>query len=163
MLGRWVEDHEVVHNIMFNTTTNEKIFYKKALTRSEWWDNGVLPLWITAQNQVNNYSVFSVICKFDICDNRWNGVNIFFPKIVGTMRNTSYDTILLKIIRWLFIFKWSTILLDDSKWPTVHSATEELKITMGRKSPLHGMITACYFLSGSENCFLPLPRRWSQL
>lgn len=54
MLGRWVEDHEVVHNIMFNTTTNEKVFYKKTLTRSEWWDNGVLPLWITAQNQVND-------------------------------------------------------------------------------------------------------------
>lgn len=82
MLGRWVEDHEVVHNIMFNTTTNEKIFYKKALTRSEWWDNGVLPLWITAQNQVNNYSVFSGICKLDTCDNRWNGVNIFFPKLL---------------------------------------------------------------------------------
>lgn len=69
MLGRWVEDHEVVHNIMFNTTTNEKVFYKKALNRSEWWDNGVLPLWITAQNQVND-SVFSLICKLYIFDNR---------------------------------------------------------------------------------------------
>ncbi|XP_021168104.2 ectonucleotide pyrophosphatase/phosphodiesterase family member 7 isoform X2 [Fundulus heteroclitus] len=49
--GRWVEDHEVVHNMMFNTTTNLKVPYKKTLTRSEWWDNGVLPLWITAQNQ----------------------------------------------------------------------------------------------------------------
>ncbi|XP_029959351.1 ectonucleotide pyrophosphatase/phosphodiesterase family member 7 [Salarias fasciatus] len=49
--GRWVEDHEVVHNIMFNTTTNLKVFHKETLTRSEWWDNGPLPLWITAQNQ----------------------------------------------------------------------------------------------------------------
>lgn len=62
MLGRWVEDHEVVHNVMFNTTTNEKVVYKKTLTRSEWWDNGVLPLWITAQNQVNHSFVFSVLC-----------------------------------------------------------------------------------------------------
>ncbi|XP_074510420.1 ectonucleotide pyrophosphatase/phosphodiesterase family member 7 isoform X1 [Sebastes fasciatus] len=49
--GRWVEDHEVVHNMMFNTKTNLKVSHKKTLTRSEWWDNGVLPLWITAQNQ----------------------------------------------------------------------------------------------------------------
>ncbi|XP_040900861.1 ectonucleotide pyrophosphatase/phosphodiesterase family member 7 [Toxotes jaculatrix] len=49
--GRWVEDHEVVHNMMFDTKTNLKIPHKLALTRSEWWDNGVLPLWITAQNQ----------------------------------------------------------------------------------------------------------------
>nr|XP_020473013.1 ectonucleotide pyrophosphatase/phosphodiesterase family member 7-like isoform X2 [Monopterus albus] len=51
MRGRWVEDHEVIHNMMFNTTTNLKVPHKQTLTRSEWWDNGVLPLWITAQNQ----------------------------------------------------------------------------------------------------------------
>ncbi|XP_034029602.1 LOW QUALITY PROTEIN: ectonucleotide pyrophosphatase/phosphodiesterase family member 7 [Thalassophryne amazonica] len=49
--GRWVEDHGVVHNIMFNTSTNLKVPHKQTLTRSEWWDNGALPLWITAQNQ----------------------------------------------------------------------------------------------------------------
>lgn len=49
-----MEDHEVVHNIMFNATTNSKVLYKQALKRSEWWDNGALPLWITAQNQVRD-------------------------------------------------------------------------------------------------------------
>uniref|UniRef100_UPI0037E78E48 ectonucleotide pyrophosphatase/phosphodiesterase family member 7 n=1 Tax=Semicossyphus pulcher TaxID=241346 RepID=UPI0037E78E48 len=49
--GRWVEDHEVVHNMMFNAKTNQKVPHKQTLSRSEWWDNGVLPLWITAQNQ----------------------------------------------------------------------------------------------------------------
>ncbi|XP_070692199.1 ectonucleotide pyrophosphatase/phosphodiesterase family member 7 [Pempheris klunzingeri] len=49
--GRWVEDHEVVHNMMFNTKTNLKVPHKQTLKRSEWWDTGVLPLWITAQNQ----------------------------------------------------------------------------------------------------------------
>lgn len=39
---------------MFNTTTNSKVLYKQALKRSEWWDNGALPLWITAQNQVRD-------------------------------------------------------------------------------------------------------------
>lgn len=53
-IGRWVEDHEVVHNIMYNATTNSKVLYKQALKRSEWWDNGALPLWITAQNQVRD-------------------------------------------------------------------------------------------------------------
>lgn len=73
-----MEDHEVVHNMMFNTTTNLKVFYKKTLTRSEWWDNGVLPLWITAQNQVTNKSGFSTIGQLDISDNMQNGVNIIF-------------------------------------------------------------------------------------
>ncbi|KAG7274214.1 hypothetical protein CRUP_007651, partial [Coryphaenoides rupestris] len=49
--GRWIEDHGVVHNMMYNTTTNVKIVHKITMTKSEWWDNGPLPLWITAQNQ----------------------------------------------------------------------------------------------------------------
>ena len=52
LVGRWIEDHGVVHNMMYNATTNQKIPHKIAMQRSEWWDNGVLPLWITAQNQV---------------------------------------------------------------------------------------------------------------
>uniref|UniRef100_A0A8C9XD64 Zgc:153896 n=1 Tax=Sander lucioperca TaxID=283035 RepID=A0A8C9XD64_SANLU len=49
--GRWVEDHEVVHNMMFDPKTNLKLPHKLTLKQSKWWDNGVLPLWITAQNQ----------------------------------------------------------------------------------------------------------------
>eukprot|EP00079_Xenopus_tropicalis_P038991 XP_017952762.1 PREDICTED: ectonucleotide pyrophosphatase/phosphodiesterase family member 7-like [Xenopus tropicalis] len=49
--GRWIEDHGVIHNLMFNPETLEKLSFKKTQTMSEWWDNGVLPLWITAQNQ----------------------------------------------------------------------------------------------------------------
>lgn len=48
-----MEDHEVVHNLMFNQETNLKVPHKETLKRSEWWDNGALPLWITAQNQVS--------------------------------------------------------------------------------------------------------------
>ncbi|XP_075037620.1 ectonucleotide pyrophosphatase/phosphodiesterase family member 7-like [Mixophyes fleayi] len=36
---------------MFNTETLQKISFKKTQNMSEWWDNGPLPLWITAQNQ----------------------------------------------------------------------------------------------------------------
>ncbi|KAB5540075.1 hypothetical protein PHYPO_G00097190 [Pangasianodon hypophthalmus] len=49
--GRWIEDHGVVHNMMFNSTTLLKLTHKNTLKRSAWWDNGALPLWITAQNQ----------------------------------------------------------------------------------------------------------------
>lgn len=49
--GRWVEDHEVVHNMMFDQKTNLKVPHKQTLKRSEWWDTGATPLWITAQNQ----------------------------------------------------------------------------------------------------------------
>uniref|UniRef100_A0A8C5QMM0 Ectonucleotide pyrophosphatase/phosphodiesterase family member 7-like n=1 Tax=Leptobrachium leishanense TaxID=445787 RepID=A0A8C5QMM0_9ANUR len=49
--GRWVEDHGVIHNQMFDTETLVKLTYKQTQNMSEWWDNGVLPLWITAQNQ----------------------------------------------------------------------------------------------------------------
>lgn len=48
-----MEDHEVVHNLMFDQETNLKVPHKETLKRSEWWDNGALPLWITAQNQVS--------------------------------------------------------------------------------------------------------------
>ncbi|XP_077075893.1 ectonucleotide pyrophosphatase/phosphodiesterase family member 7 isoform X2 [Siphateles boraxobius] len=49
--GRWIEDHGVVHNLMFNVTTGLRLTHKATLKKSEWWDNGALPLWITAQNQ----------------------------------------------------------------------------------------------------------------
>ncbi|XP_056336850.1 ectonucleotide pyrophosphatase/phosphodiesterase family member 7 isoform X1 [Danio aesculapii] len=49
--GRWIEDHGVVHNLMFNDTTGLRVPHKATLKKSEWWDNGVLPLWITAQKQ----------------------------------------------------------------------------------------------------------------
>ncbi|KAJ8363917.1 hypothetical protein SKAU_G00127480 [Synaphobranchus kaupii] len=49
--GRWPEDHGVVHNMMFNSTTLSKLSHKTTQNRSEWWDNGVMPLWITAQEQ----------------------------------------------------------------------------------------------------------------
>ncbi|XP_067272946.1 ectonucleotide pyrophosphatase/phosphodiesterase family member 7 isoform X2 [Pseudorasbora parva] len=49
--GRWIENHGVVHNLMFNVTTGLRLTHKATLKKSEWWDNGALPLWITAQNQ----------------------------------------------------------------------------------------------------------------
>nr|XP_032626599.1 ectonucleotide pyrophosphatase/phosphodiesterase family member 7-like [Chelonoidis abingdonii] len=49
--GHWIEDHGVIHNLMFNPETLRKFSHKATQNKTEWWDNGVLPLWITAQNQ----------------------------------------------------------------------------------------------------------------
>ncbi|XP_062311275.1 ectonucleotide pyrophosphatase/phosphodiesterase family member 7-like [Osmerus eperlanus] len=49
--GRYVENHGVIHNIWFNTTTQEKKQYYQSQFVSSYWDNGSLPIWITAQRQ----------------------------------------------------------------------------------------------------------------
>ncbi|XP_055991106.1 ectonucleotide pyrophosphatase/phosphodiesterase family member 7-like [Sorex fumeus] len=49
--GRWIEDHGVIHNMMFDTETGKKHNFQTTQRKNEWWDNGLLPLWITAQRQ----------------------------------------------------------------------------------------------------------------
>ncbi|XP_078274509.1 ectonucleotide pyrophosphatase/phosphodiesterase family member 7 [Rhinoraja longicauda] len=56
--GRWIEDHGVVHNMFYNTKTLFKLPHKLTLRKTVWWDNGVLPLWITAQNQGKKVASF---------------------------------------------------------------------------------------------------------
>uniref|UniRef100_A0A668AEY2 Ectonucleotide pyrophosphatase/phosphodiesterase 7, tandem duplicate 2 n=1 Tax=Myripristis murdjan TaxID=586833 RepID=A0A668AEY2_9TELE len=51
LTGRHVENHGVIHNIWFNTTTQEKKQYYMAQFVDSYWDNGSLPIWITAQRQ----------------------------------------------------------------------------------------------------------------
>ncbi|XP_034448288.1 ectonucleotide pyrophosphatase/phosphodiesterase family member 7-like [Hippoglossus hippoglossus] len=51
LTGLYVENHGVIHNMWFNTTTSEKKPYYQTLFVNEWWDNGSLPIWITAQRQ----------------------------------------------------------------------------------------------------------------
>ncbi|XP_056262812.1 ectonucleotide pyrophosphatase/phosphodiesterase family member 7-like [Pseudoliparis swirei] len=51
LTGRYIERHGVVHNMWFNTTTAEKKPYYQTQFVNEWWDNGSLPIWITAQRQ----------------------------------------------------------------------------------------------------------------
>lgn len=50
--GRYTENHGVIHNMWFNTTTGKKQPYYQTQFVNEWWDNGTLPIWITAQRQV---------------------------------------------------------------------------------------------------------------
>ncbi|XP_067089378.1 ectonucleotide pyrophosphatase/phosphodiesterase family member 7-like [Osmerus mordax] len=51
LTGRYVENHGVIHNMWFNTTSTEKKPYYQTQFVNEWWDNGTLPIWITAQRQ----------------------------------------------------------------------------------------------------------------
>ncbi|XP_053197115.1 ectonucleotide pyrophosphatase/phosphodiesterase family member 7-like [Scomber japonicus] len=49
--GRYIENHGVIHNMWFNTTTQEKKQYYASQFVDSYWDNGSLPIWITAQRQ----------------------------------------------------------------------------------------------------------------
>ncbi|XP_036944174.1 ectonucleotide pyrophosphatase/phosphodiesterase family member 7-like [Acanthopagrus latus] len=51
LTGRYIENHGVIHNMWFNTTSGQKWPYYQTLFVNEWWDNGTLPIWITAQRQ----------------------------------------------------------------------------------------------------------------
>ncbi|CAG5869416.1 unnamed protein product [Menidia menidia] len=51
LTGRYIENHGVIHNMWFNTTTSAKKPYYLTQFVDEWWDNGSLPIWITAQRQ----------------------------------------------------------------------------------------------------------------
>uniref|UniRef100_A0A8C8YTH4 Ectonucleotide pyrophosphatase/phosphodiesterase 7 n=1 Tax=Prolemur simus TaxID=1328070 RepID=A0A8C8YTH4_PROSS len=50
--GKYIENHGVVHNMYYNTTSRVKLPYHATLGITEWWDNGSVPIWITAQRQV---------------------------------------------------------------------------------------------------------------
>lgn len=49
--GRYIENHGVIHNMWFNTSTFEKKPYWQTQFVNEWWDNGTVPIWISAQRQ----------------------------------------------------------------------------------------------------------------
>ncbi|KAM6904783.1 ectonucleotide pyrophosphatase/phosphodiesterase family member 7-like [Xenentodon cancila] len=51
LTGRYIENHGVIHNMWFNTTTGAKKAYYQTQFMNDWWDNGTLPIWITAQSQ----------------------------------------------------------------------------------------------------------------
>ncbi|KAM4598304.1 ectonucleotide pyrophosphatase/phosphodiesterase family member 7-like [Polymixia lowei] len=51
LTGRYIENHGVIHNMWFNTSTSQKLPYYASQFVNDWWDNGTLPIWITAQRQ----------------------------------------------------------------------------------------------------------------
>lgn len=57
--GKHIENHGVIHNMWFNTSTWEKKSYYKSQFVNDWWDNGSLPIWITAQRQVHTPATYT--------------------------------------------------------------------------------------------------------
>ncbi|XP_076122872.1 ectonucleotide pyrophosphatase/phosphodiesterase family member 7-like [Alosa pseudoharengus] len=51
LTGRYIENHGVIHNMWFNVSTQEKKQYYQSQFVDGYWDNGSLPIWITAQRQ----------------------------------------------------------------------------------------------------------------
>ncbi|XP_075702545.1 ectonucleotide pyrophosphatase/phosphodiesterase family member 7-like [Rhinoderma darwinii] len=51
LTGRYIENHGVIHNMYFNVSSLKKEGYLATQGISSWWDNGTLPIWITAQRQ----------------------------------------------------------------------------------------------------------------
>ncbi|XP_058417779.1 ectonucleotide pyrophosphatase/phosphodiesterase family member 7 [Diceros bicornis minor] len=49
--GRYIENHGVVHNMYYNTTSKVKLPYHATLGVQRWWDDGSVPIWITAQRR----------------------------------------------------------------------------------------------------------------
>ncbi|NXL83708.1 ENPP7 phosphodiesterase, partial [Alectura lathami] len=56
LTGRYLENHGVIHNMWFNTSTGVKLPYYSTQGVDSWWDNGSLPIWITAQRQANEFT-----------------------------------------------------------------------------------------------------------
>ncbi|NXC19597.1 ENPP7 phosphodiesterase, partial [Corythaeola cristata] len=54
LTGRYLEKHEVIHNVWFNTSMGQKLPYHSTQGVDGWWDNGSLPLWIAAQRQASS-------------------------------------------------------------------------------------------------------------
>lgn len=50
--GKYIENHGVVHNMFYNLSNRVKLPYHPTLSKGSWWDNGSIPIWITAQRQV---------------------------------------------------------------------------------------------------------------
>ncbi|NXP93946.1 ENPP7 phosphodiesterase, partial [Passerina amoena] len=58
--GRYLENHGVIHNMWFDTKTGIKLPYYTTQGISSWWDNGSLPIWITAQRQASGLKTGSI-------------------------------------------------------------------------------------------------------
>ncbi|NXU55378.1 ENPP7 phosphodiesterase, partial [Turnix velox] len=60
LTGEYIENHGVIHNMWFNTSTGAKLTYHSTQGVDSWWDNGSLPIWITAQRQASGLKTGSI-------------------------------------------------------------------------------------------------------
>lgn len=65
LAGKYLENHGVVHNMWFNTSTGVKLPYYTTQGIDSWWDNGSLPIWITAQRQASGAAALRLCAPGD--------------------------------------------------------------------------------------------------
>ncbi|XP_044155396.1 ectonucleotide pyrophosphatase/phosphodiesterase family member 7 [Bufo gargarizans] len=88
LTGRYIENHGVIHNMYFNVTNLKKENYLSTQGISAWWDNGTLPIWITAQRQgLKTGSLF-----FPGGNATYGGETVNFKKVESRLHNYSNET-----------------------------------------------------------------------
>ncbi|NXX82060.1 ENPP7 phosphodiesterase, partial [Urocolius indicus] len=76
LTGEYLENHGVIHNMWFNSSTGQKLPYHSTQGVDSWWDNGSLPIWITAQRQA---SAAASRCRRILLSSGLKTGSIYFP------------------------------------------------------------------------------------
>uniref|UniRef100_A0A8D0GX98 Ectonucleotide pyrophosphatase/phosphodiesterase 7 n=1 Tax=Sphenodon punctatus TaxID=8508 RepID=A0A8D0GX98_SPHPU len=88
LTGKYIENHGVIHNMWFNASTGQKLPYYNTQGVSKWWDNGSVPIWITAQRQgLKTGSLF-----FPGGNATYQGEQVHFKKMEALFHNYSNET-----------------------------------------------------------------------
>ncbi|XP_062930457.1 ectonucleotide pyrophosphatase/phosphodiesterase family member 7-like [Mobula hypostoma] len=112
LTGRYIESHGVIHNMWFNTTTGQKKSYYQTQDVNEYWDNGSLPIWITAQRQ----GLKTGSIHFPGTKPTYQGENIFLKIVEPPLYNYKNATAWRENID--IVMKWFT--LDDLDFVTLY-------------------------------------------
>lgn len=101
--GRYIESHGVIHNMWFNTTSGLKKPYYQAQSVNDYWDNGTLPIWITAQRQ----GLRTGSIHFPGTKPSYDGDNIYMKVVEPPMYNYRNETAWIEniniVMRWFAV------------------------------------------------------------
>ncbi|XP_069779402.1 ectonucleotide pyrophosphatase/phosphodiesterase family member 7-like [Narcine bancroftii] len=101
--GKYIESHGVIHNMWFNTTSGLKKPYYQAQGVNEYWDNGSLPIWITAQRQ----GLKTGSIHFPGTKPSYGGEHIFMKVVEPPMYNYKNETAWRENIN--IVMRWFTV------------------------------------------------------
>ncbi|XP_078257707.1 ectonucleotide pyrophosphatase/phosphodiesterase family member 7-like [Rhinoraja longicauda] len=101
--GRHIESHGVIHNMWFNTTSGLKKPYYQTQSVNDYWDNGTLPIWITAQRQ----GLRTGSIHFPGTKPSYDGDNIYMKVVEPPMYNYRNETAWIEnintVMRWFAV------------------------------------------------------------
>ncbi|KAF4797450.1 Ectonucleotide pyrophosphatase/phosphodiesterase family member 7 [Turdus rufiventris] len=90
LTGRYIENHGVIHNMWFDTKTGLRLPYHPTQGISSWWDNGSLPIWITAQRQASGLKTGSI--HFPGTKPQYQGEEVYKKLVEPALFNYSNET-----------------------------------------------------------------------